>query len=238
MMPSVSDPRVHAHHPWGRLILARGALAPAAMGDDIAAAGSALAGFWGRGPRTPFDVTLDPDRLVPCAWPAAQPPRLALPSPPVRPCRTADLVHELAHLVVFVPRALLLSEGMAVASAYLLADDASYPVPGGAPALQAYALGQPGPPLRDLAEDGGAHHHLRVTGRPVRANRIAYARAGAFALHLAEEHGARRLIDVLDRLSREPGLSEEAALHDAFGSPLDALEDGWLAAREGSEAWR
>lgn len=237
-MPPVSAQRFHGHHPWGRLFLAPGADEPAAMGDHVAAAASALAGLWGRGPTAPFDVTLDPARLVPCAWPAARPPRLSLPSPPARPCRKADLVHELAHLVVFVPRALLLSEGMAVASAYLLAADGSFPVSGGPQELQAYARAGAGPRLRDLTEDGESRDHLRAGGRPVRAHRIAYARAGAFVLHLVEERGAHRLIDVLDEMSRQPGLSEEAAVRGAFGDPLDDLEAGWLAAREGSEAWR
>lgn len=228
--------RFHARHPWGRLFLAPGAAEPPSIAREVTAAAEALARLWGRAPATPLDLTLDPSCLVPSAWPEAVPPRLLLPSPPVRPCRTADLVHELAHLVAFVPRARLLSEGMAVASAYRLAADGFFPVAGDARALDDHARSARRPPLSSLTEGGAAAADLCVTGRPLERHRVAYAVAGSFAQYLIAVRGAARLLDVLDRLAAEPGLSQQDALEDAYGRPLDGLEAGWLSRTHGPEA--
>jgi hypothetical protein len=180
---------------------------------------------------SPFDVWVNPSQVFPVAWPQLQPPLIVLP-PSTGPTAftRADLVHELAHLLLYVPRSRLLSEGWAVAAGYTLATDTRFPFNARTPdALHARVLEplQPVWSLRDYLQGGRLYDDLLVREAPSEAHRLAYGRAGSFVLHLIAQEGVERLVRVMQALAGNDLLQEEAALAQGYGRSLADLEEEW-----------
>lgn len=184
----------------------------------------------------PFDVVLDARQWVPMAYPLLKCPRLVLSPTAVGKASgeefSPDLVHELAHLLLFAPGSPFLSEGWAVACAYLLSPGSAYfPLSprDDAPTLHHLLAEQPGviPALREELWPHGSWGALRIREMPTERNRLAYARAGSFVLHLIEERGLESFTKLLQALAHEPDLLEECAFERLYDCPLSELEAGW-----------
>jgi hypothetical protein len=142
-----------------------------------------------------------------------------------------DLVHEVAHLMLFHPRALWISEGWAVACSYALAPATYFP----------FQL-EGGKSLHDLVFDsqepdwslqeylhGGSRAQDLVTGvMPHHQNRLAYARVGSFVAFLLEEHGMLKLQQLVQSLkATTPALTDRQAIQQTYQQSLQELEAAW-----------
>jgi complex I intermediate-associated protein 30 (CIA30) len=184
----------------------------------------------------PFDVVLDVRSWVPLAQPLLPRPRIVLSPKAVGQASdeelSPDLMHELSHLLLFAPGSPFLSEGWAVACAYLLSPGAAYfPLSprDDAPTLH-HLLAEHPEGMRALSEDlqpHGSWGELRIREMPSERNRLAYARAGSFVLHLIEQRGLEPFTKLLRALVHEPGLLEEWAFERFYDCPLSELEVSW-----------
>jgi hypothetical protein len=216
---------VREDHPWGRLFrdASRGRVAVA---GPISAAVAALERWSGLAMRGPFDVVLDEAETTPIAAPLLARPLLRMPAGnDGSVLRRAELIHELAHLLRFSARSPFLSEGFAVAAGCCLAEDTRFPFEVREPAeLHRRAReGEPGPlSLRDYFRGGARLADLALRDLPSEGQRLAYARAGSFAVHLIAVGGPARFASMLDAL-RAPDLSEARAIEARWDSAIAAV---------------
>ncbi|MDY7233137.1 CIA30 family protein [Hyalangium rubrum] len=189
---------------------------------------------------TPFEVVLDARQLVPVAYPSLALPRIVLPVNPRTLPPGEDLspevVHELAHLLLFASSSPFFSEGWAVACSYLLSPSTYFPfsLRDDAPSLHHLLAEQP-EGMRTLVQElrpHGAWGDLRIREMPDESNRLAYARAGSFVLHLIEERGVSAFTRLLQALRDDPRLLEEVACERLYGCGLVELEAEWRSRLE------
>ena len=184
--------------------------------------------------RRPVHLVLDASCSIPRSYPLNTSPLIMLPgdqAPGNTSWVAGDLVHELAHILLFAPRSRLLSEGWAVACAYLLTTDNRFPLAvSGANAFHeatfqiSDGLDQT---LDDYMEGRPRRQDLLVSDAPHQGNQLAYAQAGSFVLHLIESHGIQHFIRAVQILEGEPRLTEEQALQEVYGHTLRELEAEW-----------
>ena len=216
---------------WGQWIA--DPAAPATLEPhDVEAALAALHAWTGLQPPGPFDVVLDRCLVVPLAWPTLPRALVILPGGPGAVTR-ADLIHELAHLVLFAPGSLLFSEGWAVACGCMLATDTRFPFTiRGPDELHAHALRATGDTWRltDYLRGAARAADLAVQGMPAEHNQLAYARAGSFVCWLVATRGVAQLIQLVRSLSTQSAVPEADAVSQVYGVALESLELQWREA--------
>lgn len=183
----------------------------------------------------PFNALVIDQQPTPVSYVDGQPPFIVIPRLLVTELPAgdlqADLVHEVAHMLLFAERSLFLSEGWAVACGYALSQSTYFPFPLGAeaPTIHHRVAAYPGAGwcVKDYLQGGRLREDLAVHFLPNEANRLAYARAGSFVQHLMAEHGVPRFVGLMKAVAQDPGLTDEAALERIYETSIADLERRW-----------
>ncbi|HEX2573867.1 MAG TPA: CIA30 family protein [Polyangia bacterium] len=182
-----------------------------------------------------FDALVIDQQPTPVSYVDGQPPFIVIPRLLVMELPEgdlqADLVHEVAHMLLFAERSLFLSEGWAVACGYALSRSTYFPFPLGAeaPTLHHRVAAYPGDGwcVRDYLQGGRLREDLAVHSLPNESNRLAYARAGSFVQHLMAEHGVPRFVGVMRTVAQDPGLTDQDAIERTYERSIEDLERQW-----------
>lgn len=205
--------------------------------QDIERAVDAIESFSGERLTRGFDVVFDPYQLIPLAYPDASPGFIVVSDRAFQIVNeaslNAEIVHELAHLALYTPKSLLVSEGWAVACAHSLSLSVTFPCPSqsGVAALHEFVAEHAAQEftLENYLNGMPWERHLRGSNAPTEEHRIAYGRAGSFVAFLMATHGMPSFRRVVRVLSEADDIAEQQAFETVYAQSLSSLEAAWRA---------